>query len=299
VAPGAAVSAGRVIGPRIVVPPDLQPWFVTWAGRATDGHSYAVSLTTEGRATFEISPKVSVRDDGSTYRQWVRTVAPEGWAVTDLGARPDLFVGVRLEVEGYPASVGGAWLDGEPSRTPVSLEGLTDPGYAGPRPRLLARGVRLQPRALAGPDVLRGRVVWSGSVQGGDPAALVVVTRSDGVRFATLVGQHRGSPVLYGSRALPVHGSVTRPWVLEPSVTGGSTLLVCPGRPATITYRPRHAPARSIPVPPSGVVQVEEAGAGQRRARGATVVERDRHGHSVRATVLVPTEPFGLLATDL
>jgi hypothetical protein len=142
-------------------------------------------------------------------------------------------------------------------------------------------------------------VVWSGSIPGGDPAALVVVARPDGVRLAAMVGQRRGSPVLYGSRALPVHGSVTRPWVLEPSVTGGSTLLVCPGRPATITYRPRHAPARSIPVPPSGVVQVEEAGAGQHRARGATVVERDRHGDPVRTTTVVPTQRFGLLATDL
>ena len=299
VGPGDAVPAGRVTRMRVSESPGYPPWFLTWAGRASDGHAYAVSLTAELRATFETSPNVLFRDDGSSYRQWVRKVAPEGWAVTDLGARPDLFIGIRREAEGYPSHTGGTWLDGEPSRTPVVLEGLTDPGYEGPRPRVLASGVRFQLRALAGTDVLRGRVVWSGSVRGDEPAALVVVTRPDGVRLAALVEQHRGSPVLFGTRALPVDGPATIPWLLEPNPGRGPTRLICPGRPATITYRPKHGAARSISVPPSGVVELEGAGAGRRRARGATVVERDRRGERTRTTVLTPSEPYGLLGTDL
>ena len=300
VAPGAEVSAGRVTRQGGLEPPTgYQPWLVAWAGRGSDGHAYAVSLTEDVRTAVEVSPNVRFGGDGAAYRRWWGTESAEGWSVTDLGIRPDLAVGIRLEVEGYGARTGVAWLDGEPGRTPVLLRGDGAATYAGPRPRLLAQGVRLQTQAIMGTNVVRGKVIWSGPVHADDPAAVVLVTRPDTVRLQTFVSQERGSSVMHGTRAVPSDEPDESPWLLEPRSRREPTLLICPSRPASVSYRPRRGPARTLSVPASGVAVLEPPGAGRHRARGATVTLRNEEGLAVLTSVLRSVEPFSLLATGL
>ncbi len=282
-APGTVVDDGSVT--QVATLSDEQQ-VLTWVGPGTDGRTFAVVLSRPGPVRFEVSGRVDFASDGSASRQWHRVRTRDGAAVVDLGTDVDPVVAVRATGTGVlaatevvpVASSGGV-------AGPVHVVGLDDALYGGPRRALLVRGLRESVGGLVDLSAARPAVLWSGAPWKGRRLALVLVTRPDGVRLQTVVGEQDGAAFGAGVRALPVGDPDEVPWLLEPFTSADPTFLLCPTGPGTLVYRRPGRVAR-LPVPASGAVGIVEPGAGAPSARGASVTLLGPGGRRLVRTVL-------------
>jgi hypothetical protein len=283
VPPGGAVESAVVREATTLTDPQE---VLTWAGRASDGHVYAVSMARPGPIRFELSPKVLFGADGVGRRIWTAAVSGDGAVVVDLGRAPDPVIAVRGSGSGvFPvAQLARVQLPGPV--LPVTVEGVDSPSYAGPPPDLLVRGLREATSALADLGQARARVLWSGAPWHRRPLALVLVTRPDGVRLQALVGEQDGSAFPAGVRALPSTAPDVVPWLLEPFSPQDPTFLLCPTGAGTLVYRRPGRPAQRLPVRESGAVVVVEPGPAAPSARGAEVTLLDPRGRRLLTTTL-------------
>ncbi len=259
---------------------------LAWVGPGTDGHTFAVVLSRPGPVRFEVSGRVDFAADGSASRQWQQVRTRDGAAVVDLGTDVDPAVAVRATGVGVLATTEVFPVVGHGDGTgPVRVDGASGPAYRGPRQSLLVRGLRDSLGSLVDLAAARPRVLWSGTPWKGRRLALVLVTRPDGVRLQTVVGEQVGAAFGAGVRALPAGDPDEVPWLLEPFTSADPTFLLCPTGPGTLVYRRPGRVAR-LPVPASGAVGIVEPGAAPPSARGADVTLLDPGGRRLLRTVL-------------
>ena len=258
---------------------------VAWAGRGVDGHVYAVLLSRPGPARFEVSGRVEHDGGGVPGRQWVTVSSGEGSALVDLGTDTDPVVAVRATAVGVLATPALARVAGTGETGPVRVDGVGAAGYLGPRPALLVLGLRQSLGGLVDLTEVRPRVLWSGAPWGGRRLALVLVTRPDGVRLQTVVGEQAGDAFGAGVRALPADDPDGVPWLLEPFTAQDPTFLLCPTGAGTLVYR---RPGREVrlTVRESGAVAVVDPGPLAPSARGAGITLLAPGGRPLLSTTL-------------
>ena len=298
IGPGAAVADASMSELAPLTDPQQ---VLAWAGRGTNGHVSAVVLSRPGPVRFEISPAVRYADDGAPRRIWAPVYTEDGVVVSDLGADVDPVVTVRAVGPGvFPEAVrvpvvGDAWVSAEP---PIQIRGVDARSYRGPDPALLERGLRQAAGALADLSTARVRVIWSGAPWRERRLALVLVTRPDGVRLQTVVGQQGSSGFTVGVRALPLGGPALLPWLLEPFSAADPTFLLCPTGPGTLVYQRPGRADRRLPIPASGAVALMEPAPNPPTASGARVTLLDPQGRERLSTVLPDAAVDDPLALD-
>jgi hypothetical protein len=261
---------------------------LAWAGRGATGIVSVVAIARPGPARFEVSSKLQFGPDGEFRRQWTSVVADNGVAVLDAGSDSDPAVALRAEGSGvFQVAQAVRVVQSSPGPPPVlHITGVPAPGYDGPAPELLGQGVREALGSIADLSRSRVRVVWSGSPWKSRHLALVLVTRPDGVRLETLVGQQGPAQFPAGVRALAPGTRDDAPWLLEPFSPQDPTFLLCPTGAGTLIYsRPGRADRR-LPIPASGAVVVVEPSPSPPSARGADVTLLDPSGRLVLRTTL-------------
>lgn len=259
---------------------------LAWAGRASNGRVYAVALVRPGPIRFEVSPKVLFDAEGVARRVWTAAVSGDGAVVVDLGPDPDPVVAVRASGPGVFPVAALARVQRPGPAPAVTVAGVDSAVYAGPRPDLLVGGLREATGALVDLALARARVLWSGAPWHRRPLALVLLTRPDGVRLQTLVGEQDGSAFAAGVRALPAGVPGVVPWLLEPFSPQDPTFLLCPTGPGTVLYRRPGRPVQRLPVRVSGAVVVVQPGPSAPSARGAAVTLLDPRGRRLLTTTL-------------
>ncbi len=298
IAPGVAVQDAPLSELAALTDPQQ---VLAWAGRGPDGHVSAVVLTRPGPVRFELSPAVRFTDDGAPRRIWTPAYTEDGVVVSDLGTDVDPVVTVRAVGPGVlplAERVQVTGVSGVPAQSPLLIRGVDARSYRGPDPALLERGLRQAAGALADLSTARVRVLWSGAPWRQRRLALVLVTRPDGVRLQTVVGQQGSSGFTVGVRALPLGGPGQLPWLLEPFSASDPTFLLCPTGAGTLVYSRPGRPDRRIPVPASGAVALIEPAPNPPTASGARVTLLDPQGRKVLGTVLADAAVDDPLALD-
>ena len=262
---------------------------LAWAAKGKNGHVYAVLLSRPGPVRFELSPYIRFRADGSPRRIWTPVYTEDGVAVTDLGEETDPVVTVRASGTGVfpvPALVRVSELTLPGA---VMVSGVEAPGYDGPEPALLVRELQRTAGPLADLAASDVRVIWSGAPWKSRRLALVLVTRSDGVRLQALLGQEGDVGFPVGVRALPTDAPDALPYLLEPFSPQDPTYLLCPTGAGTVVYRRPGRPTQRLRVNATGALALIAPGPGAPSTAGARVTLLDRDGRRILTTTLPRT----------
>lgn len=274
------VEAAALVDPQQVL---------AWAARGDDGRARVVVLTRPGPPVrVDISKRVDFdAATGVARRRWERAAVAGGVVVADLGPRTDPIIGVRARGPGVFAQPMLVPVRPQrPDLPVVAVEGVEEPDYRGPDPKLVPGALREQAGVVVDLQTASARVLWSGAPWKQRRMALVLLIRADGRRFQALIGQQGDSAFPAGVRALADGEPDRLPWLLEPFSPQDPTLLLVPTGDGSLIYRSPGQPVRTWNIGTDGVVGLVAPGPSPPSAVGADVTVTDTAGRILLRTTL-------------